>query len=436
MEDLQTADLPPSRRPSADRSEPGSTGSGSVDSIGSAIAMVIVCAGAYWLVRTPATADRGAPAAWSSTTSTAPSSSRRAIPTLASAPPAGRRRSPPTTPAIVVVHVAGAVVSARGLRTRPRSSRVEAAIAAAGGPLAGCRPRRAEPRRAARRRQPYLRADGRRGGPARRSRPVDAPDRRDRHRARRRSSTSTWRRSLNSTTLPGVGPATATAIVTERERNGPFLERRRPRSGAGHRSGEDRGAARSGDDVSVRRDAARCQKSDSPTVIAATIIAAQQPTQMPAAQPGEMAPEVGPRGHRVAGARAVTPARRRAATSRPTRRWRAGTGPCRRTVHRPPADRARRTRRRSDRPLRSTRCRTAAATGTRSLRRSPGTISAANGPSVRIRLRYQRGPSMSGADVTPLAPGAVDDGIVPAGATASAVGARGRTNPQRSQRTT
>ncbi len=30
-----------------------------------------------------------------------------------------------------------------------------------------------------------------------------------------------------------------------------------------------------------------------------------------------------------------------------------------------------------------------------------GTIRAANGPNVRIRLRYQRGPSMSGADVTP-----------------------------------
>ena len=34
----------------------------------------------------------------------------------------------------------------------------------------------------------------------------------------------------------------------------------------------------------------------------------------------------------------------------------------------------------------------------------PGTISAANGPSVRMRLRYQRGPSMSGADVTRPAP--------------------------------
>src|SRR6187549_3085472 len=38
----------------------------------------------------------------------------------------------------------------------------------------------------------------------------------------------------------------------------------------------------------------------------------------------------------------------------------------------------------------------------------PGTISAANGPRVRMRVRYQRGPSMSGADVMPPARAGVD----------------------------
>ena len=80
------------------------------------------------------------------------------------------------------------------------------------------------------------------------------------------------------------------------------------------------------------------------------------------------------------------------------RRWRADTDPCRRTAHRPPAGRVRRTPRRSDRPHRSMPCRTARSDSHAIAPTMPGTISAANGPSVRMRLRYQRGPSMSGAE--------------------------------------
>ena len=97
--------------------------------IGSAIAMVIVCAGAYWLVRTPpppteALLPRAA------TTTSAPS-----IPTatdLVSIPPVV---SPPvaTSPPIAVVHVAGAVVSS-GVYRVDAGARVDEAIRLAGGP--------------------------------------------------------------------------------------------------------------------------------------------------------------------------------------------------------------------------------------------------------------------------------------------------------------
>ncbi len=98
--------------------------------IGSAIAMVIVCAGAYWLVRTPpppteALLPRAA------TTSSAPSIST--APDLASPPPAVSPPVATTMPAIAVVHVAGAVVSA-GLYQIEAGARVGAAITLAGGP--------------------------------------------------------------------------------------------------------------------------------------------------------------------------------------------------------------------------------------------------------------------------------------------------------------
>ena len=98
---------------------------------------------------------------------------------------------------------------ARGSRTRS---------ARAGGATPAGRPRRAQPRRQARGRPP---------GPGARARAAPArPARRPRARRRRRPrasrSTSTPRRSSSSTTLDGVGPATAQKILDYREEHGGF----------------------------------------------------------------------------------------------------------------------------------------------------------------------------------------------------------------------
>ena len=190
--------------------------------IGSAIAMVIVCAGAYWLVRTPpppteALLPRAA------TTTSAPS-----IPTatdLVSIPPVV---SPPvaTSPPIAVVHVAGAVVSS-GVYRVDAGARVDEAIRLAGGPtpdadidvmnlaaivVDGSRiyvPRVGEPI------PPEVVPTG--------SSPAGSSG------AGPTSSAGPQVVDVNNATidaldeLPGVGPATAAAIVAERERNGPFV---------------------------------------------------------------------------------------------------------------------------------------------------------------------------------------------------------------------
>ena len=176
--------------------------------IGSAIAMVVVCAGAYWLVRTPpppteALLPRVA------TTSTAP-----AIAPVAS-PPVTE-----VTPAVAVVHVAGAV-GVPGVYRVDSGARVDDAIRLAGGPapdadldvvnlaaivIDGSRiyvPHIGESIR------PEVVPTGSVGGEAATAGPTIV--------------------DVNVATveeldeLPGVGPATAAAIVTERERNGPFV---------------------------------------------------------------------------------------------------------------------------------------------------------------------------------------------------------------------
>lgn len=124
-------------------------------------------------------------------------------------------------PALVVVHVAGAV-SVPGVYGLPDGVRVDAAIAAAGGALVDADPN------ALNLAAPLT--DGSRvyvprvgedvptalvpvGGSAAAPAVPAAPTVVDVNRAT----------AEQLDVLPGVGPATAAAIVTERERNGPFL---------------------------------------------------------------------------------------------------------------------------------------------------------------------------------------------------------------------
>ncbi len=172
--------------------------------IAASVATVVVCAGAIWLVRTPPPpTEASLPRA--TTTSGAPSESVPAA-------------IPPTTAALVVVHVAGAVAEP-GVYELGAGARVRDAVVAAGGPtetadwnalnLAGVVvdgvkvyvPEVGEDV------PPSLTAVPIPDGPGPPGAPVNV-------------NTAT---AAELETLPGVGPATATAIVTERERNGPFL---------------------------------------------------------------------------------------------------------------------------------------------------------------------------------------------------------------------
>jgi len=178
--------------------------------LAAALSVIVVVAGAWWLVRSPAApTEAGLPFAPGAASS--PSS-----PASTLAPPA----TTSTVPDSVVVHVAGAV-RRPGVYELPGTTRVAAAIDAAGGstpsaeldalnlaaPLAdGQRvyvPERGEVDPAA-----VVGSDGgaESGVGDVPAGPVD----------------------LNTATvaeleaLPGIGPATAAAIVDDRERNGPF----------------------------------------------------------------------------------------------------------------------------------------------------------------------------------------------------------------------
>ncbi len=168
----------------------------------SAGAVAIVCAGAYWLVRTPPPPSEAAlPRATAVPTV--------AVPTIA----------PPATPTArpdgaITVHVAGAVI-APGVYRLDSGDRVLDAIEAAGGAGADADADALNLAAAV--------TDGSRvyvpvvgeeiagppaiGSPNAPAGPIDV---------NRASAT-------DLETLPGVGPATSAAIVAERERNGPFL---------------------------------------------------------------------------------------------------------------------------------------------------------------------------------------------------------------------
>jgi len=175
-----------------------------------AVSVLAVSAGAYWLLRAPTAPVEGS-LPWSSTST---------VPATAPGPPVESQPTS-TTPPVLTVHVAGAV-QRPGVYELAPGSRVDAAIAVAGGVLAeadadalnlaaplpdGSRlfvpvVGQEVPATVA----PALPADGGTGATAA-VQPVDV-NRAD-------------RAALDE--LPGVGPATADAIVIDRELNGPFV---------------------------------------------------------------------------------------------------------------------------------------------------------------------------------------------------------------------
>jgi competence protein ComEA len=168
--------------------------------------VVAVCAGAYWLVRTP------------------PPPSEASLPrAVASSTIAELSAAEPTTSVALqrlTVHVTGAVVRP-GVYELPADARVHTAVEAAGGATATADPDALNLAAAV--------VDGTRiyvpivGEEVRVeliTSPAPATATGDAGGALVDVNRATPEQLQ---TLPGVGPATAAAIVTERERNGPFL---------------------------------------------------------------------------------------------------------------------------------------------------------------------------------------------------------------------
>jgi competence protein ComEA len=168
-----------------------------------AVLVVLVAAGGWWLLRTPPPpTEAGLPYAATSTSSAA---------SVAPSPPAPT----PGPPAALVVHVAGAVARP-GVYELDDGARVHDAIAAAGGPV-----RRADPDAL---NLAAAVADGERIYVPRSGENVPVAVKDD----PASSAAPAGPIDLNHATveeldvLPGIGPATAAAIVDHREQNGPF----------------------------------------------------------------------------------------------------------------------------------------------------------------------------------------------------------------------
>ena len=173
--------------------------------LAASVATVIVCVGAVWLIRTPPPATEASLPRATTTIAVAPTSEPGAAP-------------PPGTSAVVLVHVAGAVV-VPGVYELTGSARVRDAIVAAGGPtdiadwnalnLAAAVGDGVKV---------YVPHVGEEVPPS-----LTLPTPAD-------TGPSAGPIDVNVASaeeleaLPGVGPATASAIVTERDRNGPFLD--------------------------------------------------------------------------------------------------------------------------------------------------------------------------------------------------------------------
>lgn len=169
--------------------------------VSGAVVVLAVLAGAYWLVRPPAPSPE-------STLPFAGAASSTSVSTTSDGAPS--TTAPPDT---VVVHVAGAVVAA-GVFELPAGSRVVDAVQAAGGTVADAQPDAVN--------LAALLVDGERIYVPRVGEEVPAPS------PPSGASTPTGPLDLNTATaeqlddLPGVGPATAAAIVAHRDTHGPF----------------------------------------------------------------------------------------------------------------------------------------------------------------------------------------------------------------------
>jgi competence protein ComEA len=176
--------------------------------VAAAVSVLIVVVGAYWLVRSPLPAtEAGLPLASVPAGSAPDPTLQPPVPVSADPAESGR----------VVVHVAGAVIRP-GVYELDPAARVDAAIEIAGGPSPGA------DLNGLNLAQPL--SDGQRVyvpvagevDPAAVASGVPAGD----------SPTPAGPVDLNRAdaaefdTLPGVGPATAAAIVGDRDRNGPF----------------------------------------------------------------------------------------------------------------------------------------------------------------------------------------------------------------------
>ncbi len=207
---------------------------------GSAIAVVVVCAGAFWLVRSPPPpTEASLPRAGAPTTTIAGQVAGQVGGSIAGAGVDDANTSTAIASSIeqpaaagstvqaasVVVHVAGAV-AVPGVYDLGVSARAGDAVAAAGGVVAGADPdalnlaapladgsRIYVPMVGEQVPPALLPSEGAAGGTGDDMPPVAAVSLVDVNRAT----------ADELDALPGVGPATASAIVTERERNGPFL---------------------------------------------------------------------------------------------------------------------------------------------------------------------------------------------------------------------
>lgn len=169
--------------------------------VGGAVVVLAVLAGAYWLVRPPLPSPESTlPFAGSATSLTG----------VATTAPAPSSSAPPDR---VVVHVAGAVVTA-GVYELPAGSRVVDAVQAAGGAVADAQPDALN--------LAALLVDGERVYVPKLGEVVPLVS------TAVGDTTPAGPLDLNTATaeqlddLPGVGPATAAAIVSHRDSNGPF----------------------------------------------------------------------------------------------------------------------------------------------------------------------------------------------------------------------
>lgn len=188
--------------------------------VGSAFAVVIVCAGAYWLVRVPPPpTEASLPIA--TTSIAAPTPDESITDAVSGSTELTEADQVTATAAPVVVHVAGAVATA-GVYELPGGSRVEGAIAAAGGVGPDADPN------ALNLAAPLV--DGSRVYVPRVGEEVPVPLVVPVATPTATGAAAPVVVDVNSATvaelesLPGVGPATALAIVSERDGNGPFVD--------------------------------------------------------------------------------------------------------------------------------------------------------------------------------------------------------------------